>query len=227
LTDYFIELKKLLVQPILFFTKMPEGEWYEGAVTFVGITSMILSLLATFVVFITQYFPIGGTLLEEVSGFKILIVSPIVFVLIFVFFVITFSSFFIFFLAAILAMFSFLGVLIFWGGNILGGKGAFIKDIKASFYSSGVTLVLAAPIIFVLLVKNGAMDFTNFRIGYNMIYGFTVLFLYGLQAIIARKVHGLRKWKAFIVALLPFLFLIIVGILVDKIVLTKISPWIT
>jgi len=227
LKNYFQDLMKLLLQPILFFTRMPDSEWWDKPVTFLGITAMILAFFTAFSVFITQYIPIGSTLFEKVSGLKIIIVSPVMLVLAFMFSVIAFSILFVSFLAGMLLLFWMLGALIFWGGNILKGKGDYLKDVKASFYSSGIFLALIIPVFMLVLLKNKTMDFTNFAIGYNIFYGFAILFLYGLQAIIARKVHGLKKWKAFIVALLPFLVLIMLGVIVSYLILPKISPWIS
>ena len=148
-------------------------------------------------------------------------------VLAFTFFVITYSITFGLFLVLILLLFWLLAVLLYYTGNLLAkGPGDYLKYLKASFYSSAVVIAFILPILFVILTKNRLMDFTNYVVGYNIIYSLVVLFLYGLEAIIARKAHGLKKWKAFVSALVPLLFMVIVGILANKVILPKIMPWI-
>lgn len=224
--EYLENLFAILLRPIWFFTFMPEGDWNDKPITFAGITAAFISFGIVIIVFWTQYSPISITLLEKVQPTKYLIITPVMATLAFTFFVITFSIAFGVLLFVILSMFWFLGVLLFLGGNILGGYGDYFKDIKASFYSSAVSIVLLIPIFFVFLTKSKLMIFTNYVAGYNICYWFTALFLYGLQAIIARKVHNLRKWKAFVAALLPLIFMIIIGLAINKFILPKVFPWV-
>lgn len=226
LKNYYDDLLRLIFRPILFYTRLPEGVWYEKPVSFVGITSVILAFFATFVVFITQYIPIGATLLEKVIPSKYIIISPVMLVLAFMFFVITFTIIFGVLLAALLLLFWALAIALFLTAVSLGGKGDYLKNIKALFYLAGTALVFVIPILFIVLAKKKLMDFTNFSIGYNMLYSFWVLYLYGVLAIIARKIFKLEKSKAFICALVPVIFLIIVGILVHSFILPKFSGFI-
>lgn len=224
--NYLDNLSKLIFRPILFFATIPEGDWYEKPVTFAGVTTLILSILLTGVIFITQYLPIGATLLEKVNPSKYIIVSPVFFVLGCIFFIMTLILIFGALLALILGIYWFLAVLLYFSSKALGFAGDYLKDVKAMFFVSGTALVFALPILMIIMTKNRLMDFTNFVIGYNMLYSFWIIYLYGMFAIIARKEHGLPKSKAFVAAILPVLFLILVGILANKVILPKFQPWI-
>ena len=224
--NYLDELSKLVFRPILFYSRLPEGEWHDKPVTFLGITGFIVSIVSAFIVFVTISLPIGATLFEKVQPSKYLIIAPVMFVLACAFSIMTLILVFGVVLAILFGLFWFIAVLLYPASNIFGERGNFIKDIKSLFYSSGTVLVFCLPILMVFLTKNRAMDFTNFVIGYNMLYSFWVLYLYGVMAIIARKEHNLPKWKAFAAAVLPVLFLILIGIIVNKAILPKIQPWI-
>jgi len=89
-----------------------------------------------------------------------------------------------------------------------------------------VILVGIFPVLMILLSKRGILDFTNYRIGYNIVYSFAVLYLYGLEAIAIRKTHKVEKWQAFVAALLPAVLLIILGMVVNK-MLPRFANWIT
>ncbi len=74
--QYLDELSRLIFRPIQFYTRMPVSEWFEGPVTFVGLTAVILAAFLTIVIFVTQYIQIGSTLLEKVDPSKVLIIVP-------------------------------------------------------------------------------------------------------------------------------------------------------
>jgi len=223
---YLDILFTVLVRPILFYTKLPPGEWEDESLTFCGINCWILALFTTLVVFINQLIPVGATLVEGITGFKLLLISPVMLVLAFMFFVIVYSILGGVFMALFISLFYVLGALMYWGGRILGGKGQYLQNLKTSLYSSAVILVGIFPILMILLSKRGILDFTNYKIGYNIVYSFAVLYLYGLDAIAIRKTQKVLKWQAFVAALLPAVLLIILGMVANK-MLPRLANWIT
>jgi len=223
---YLEMIWKIWVQPILFYTRMPAGDWADEPLTFCGINTWILAFFTTVVVFINQLIPIGATLLVQVHGLKIITAVPVIVVLAFMFFVIVISILGGVFMALFFSLFYILGALLYLAGRWLGGKGEFFHSIKAVFYTSAVLLVGILPVIMVIFTKQGILDFTNFKIGYNIVYSFAVLYLYGLLAIAARKTQGLSRSKAFVAALLPVLLLVLVGLAMNKVILPRIANWI-
>ena len=224
---YWETLWKVILQPIYFYTVLPEGEWSDKPVTFAALTAWILAAVTSTVIFFTQLWPIGATLFEKVSGWQMVIVFPVALLLAFMFFLITIMIVGGIFMALVLSLFYVLGVLIHVASRALGGRGKIFTAIKASLYSSAVLIVAVLPILLVFFTKRGILDFTNFKIGYNMFYCFAVLYIYGLQAIISRKEYKVSKAMAFTAAVLPALLLIIIGIVVSQLVLPKIQPWLT
>lgn len=221
--SYWDNLMKLLFRPIYFFTFLPKGDWIDDSVTFVGITSSLLAFVGTIVIFITQYFVIGQTLFEKVVGWKWVFTVPTTIVLAFMFFVITFSIIFAIFLFALLGLFWIVSGILFYLGRIQNKASNYHEYLKASFYSSGVFVVFSLVELLVILTKRGLMDFTNFSVGYNMLYSFAVLYLYGIFAIILRKLGKYEKGKAFLAATIPAIFLILVGIAVGFVILPKLK----
>jgi len=90
LKNYFKTWWTIILRPIYFYTILKEENWKEKALSFLIITSWILALLAAIVAFVIQYIPIGSTLVSGVSGFKLIIVLPVLIALAAVFFAITF-----------------------------------------------------------------------------------------------------------------------------------------
>jgi ABC-type transport system involved in multi-copper enzyme maturation permease subunit len=77
-----------------------------------------------------------------------------------------------------------------------------------------------------LTIKYGLLDLATFRVGYNFIYFLVSIYLYGLWAIAFRNITSTVKWKAFALAVVPFILLLILGLAFDKIALTKVETWI-
>jgi hypothetical protein len=223
---YKDELIKVWFRPILFFTRLPAGAWTEGSVNFVGITAWILALAVTLVIFITQYVPIGNTLWEGVPVAKLILVVPVMALLAGMFFLVTITILGGVFMAGLLGLFYVLGAILYWSSRLLGGQGEYPQMLKASNYSSAVMLIFVLPILMMILTKRGILDFTNFRIGFNMTCSFAVLYLYGLQAIINRKLTGLSRPWAFASALLAALAMVILALGINFVILPKIAPWI-
>jgi hypothetical protein len=119
-----------------------------------------------------------------------------------------------------------LGYLLNLGGKLMGGKADLYQSIKASYYSSATSLLMILVAIMAIFSKRGLMDFTNFKIGYNIIYSFFVLYLYGIMAIASRKTHGVERWKAFVAALVPIVLLIVAGLAVNLVLINKIQNWV-
>ena len=224
---YLDDWYTIIVRPIYFYTKLEEASWQEGAFTFYLITSWLLALVATVVVFIIQLVPIGSTLVVGVSGIKFLIVLPVLVTLTLVFFMIIFLilggafTFFIFFLL------SALGLILHYVSIFFGGKGSLNRMLQSIFYTSAILLVEIAVFLLMILTKYGDLDFSLFRVGFNLAYYFMLLYIYGLWAIAVRKNYGFSKGKAFLVAFVPVVVMLLFGLVFDKIVLLKLQAWIT
>jgi len=218
---------KVMAQPIYFYTKLKEESWQEKPLTFLLISSWILAFLMAAAIFIIQYLPIGTTLVEGIRGFKFILILPVLLTLAFVFFLITF-----FILGGALALglgigFYLVGWVLHYIYLFLGGRGYLGRMIQSVYYSSAVVLAGIFPVIFSILTRYGALDFSLFRVGYNLIYALTLLYVYGLWAVAGRKVYQVSRGRAFLGALVPIIFLLLFGYLFDKMFLFKLEPWIT
>lgn len=227
LADYLGTWWTIILRPIYFYTKLKEEDWKEKSLTFMLITVWLLALVATLIIFVIQYVPIGSTLVEGVKGLKFVIVTPVLATLAFVFFVITYLilgglltlSFFI--------IFYLIGILLHYIYLLLGGQGKLNRMIQSSLYSSAVIAGGLLILLLMVLTKFAGMDYSLFRYGYNTIYGLIILYVYGLWAVAGRKAYGVPKWKAFLGAIVPVVALLIFGFLFDKIALSRLQPWIS
>jgi hypothetical protein len=217
----------VIVRPIFFYTKLKEEEWKEKSLTFFLMNTWVLAFVATIVVYVTQYLPVGSTLVEGISGFRFILILPVLLTLIFVFFLITvlilegvfaFSFFILFFLVGYLLHYSYL---------FLGGKGSLNRMLQSMFYSSAIMLFGAVVPLLVILTGYGKLDFALFRAGFGFIYLLVLIYVYGLWAVAGRKTYGVPKWKAFLGVIVPIIILLIFGVLFDKIALPKLEPWIS
>jgi len=215
-----------MAQPIYFYTKLKEEDWKEKALTFLMISSWLLAAAMTLAIFVIQYIPIGGTLVEGITGWKFLIILPVLVTLALVFFIITFLILGGAMVIGLGAAFYVIGFILHYVYLLLGGKGHLNRILQDSFYSSAVVLAGLFPVFFAILTKAGTLDFSLFRVGCNLFYGLTLLYVYGLWAVAGRKVYGVPKWKAFAGALVPVIFLLIFGFVFDKIALSKLEAWI-
>ena len=227
ITNYFLTWWTVLLRPIYFFTKLKEENWQERALTFLLFNSWTVALAGTLVIFVVQYVPIGSTLVEGVQGGKFIVILPVLITLAFVFFAITFLI-----LGGLLSLGFFLlfylvGLILHYVYIMLGGQGKMNRMIQGSFYSSAVITGGILVFLLMILTKFAGLDFTLFRYGYNTIYFFMVVYVYGLWAVAGRKVYGVPKWQAFLGALAPVLAMLIFGVLFDKIALSRLQPWIS
>ncbi|MGB9613738.1 MAG: hypothetical protein ACPL4K_06175, partial [Candidatus Margulisiibacteriota bacterium] len=192
---YFENWWKIIVRPIYFYTKLKEENWQENPLTFLLISSWILAFAATLAIFIIQYFPIGSTLVEGITGFKFIVILPVLLTLAFVFFMLTFLI-----LGGLLALgfgvgFYLIGFLLHYVYLFLGGKGYLGRMIQGTFYSSAILFMGIFPVIFSIMTRYGLLDFSLFRVGYNLVYVLTLIYVYGLWAVAGRKVYQLPRWK--------------------------------
>jgi len=225
--DYWDNCYAIIVRPIYFYTKLKDESWKEASLTFLLQTSWILGFLATIVVFILQYLSVGGALLEGISGFKIIIILPVLLALIFVFFLITFLILGGLFAFSFFLLLCLVSIILHYTYLFLGGKGNLNRTLISSLYSGAVLLAGAFVFVLMIFTKYGGLDFSLFRVGYNFIYFLMLLYIYGLWAIAGRKTYGISRTKAFLGAAVPIIVLLIFGVLFDKIALSKLQPWIS
>ncbi|MDI6730954.1 MAG: YIP1 family protein [Candidatus Margulisbacteria bacterium] len=218
---------EVMLRPILFFTRLKEESWQEEALTFLLILSWLTAFLATLVVFIISYVPVGQYMVAGIAGFKFIIILPVLIVLAFNFFAITFLILAgVFVCGFFVAQGLFAAILHYIAVN-WQGKGSLNRMLQSMFYGSAPYMAVNIVLLLVLFAKYTNLGFDLFSVGFNLIYYLTVLFIYGLWAIAIRKNYGLPKWKAFILALVPILGLLLFGILFDKIALSKFEPWVS
>ncbi|MBU1026307.1 MAG: hypothetical protein KKA31_01090 [Candidatus Margulisbacteria bacterium] len=217
----------IILRPIYFYTVLPEEDWREKALTFLFINSWILAFAAALFVFFVQYAPIGKTLVQNISGFKFILILPVLIALAGVFFLITVLILGGFFVGAFFAMFYVVGLVLHYIYALLGGKGKLNKILQQSFYSSAVLIFALLIILLMFLTSYGLLGFSLFRAGFIIVYGLVLLYVYGLWAVAGRKTYAVSKPVAFIGALLPVIILLIFGVLFDKIALPVLQPWIS
>jgi hypothetical protein len=224
---YIKDYWTIMTQPILFYSVMVEENWQEKALTFCFITARTLAVVATIVVFIIQYIPIGSTLVSGVSGLRFLLVLPVLITLAFVFFMITLLIIGGAFTMLLMGAMYILGVVLHYVYTfLLGGKGSMNRMIQSLLYSNAAFMSMIFVMFLMILTKYVGLPFSLFRVGFNVTYFFTLLYLYGLWAIAGRKTYGISKWKAFLGAILPIIVMLIFGVIFDKMALSKLQPWI-
>jgi hypothetical protein len=217
---------QIMARPILFYTKLKEESWQEKSLSFLLQTAWLLASVCTLAVFLIQYVPIGSTLVEGVQGVKFLIIIPVLITLALVFFAITFLILAGVIVVALLVAFCSIGAVLHYTYLLGGGKGSLNRMLQQSLYSSAVALAGIGPALLAILTRYGLLDLELFRVGYNLVYGLTGLFVYGLWAVAGRKVYDVPKWKAFAGALVPVVILLIFGLAFDKMILPKLTTWI-
>ncbi|MFH1618194.1 MAG: hypothetical protein ABIJ26_03940 [Candidatus Margulisiibacteriota bacterium] len=224
---YFDTWCKIMFRPIYFFTLMPEGEWTEEPVSFAAISSWIVAAVLSCVIFITQYIPIGVTLVGGISGMKFLIIFPVLLLLSFMFFLITFVISGGMLMVAFFCLFYALGYILHYALKFAGGKGRLADTVKSSFYSSGVVVFGVIPLILAMIVKRDILTFGFFMVGYNIIYFMAALYYYGLISIAVKKCEHLSKGKALVFGVLPLAVFVLLGIFVNKYLLPAIEPFLS
>jgi hypothetical protein len=226
LQNYFIEWWTIMARPIYFYTKLKETSWKEESLSFLLVTSWILAAVVTLAIFIVQYVPIGATLVEGTSGIKFLIILPVLVTLALVFWALTYLILGGVTVVVLCLVFYAIGFILHYVYLGLGGKGSLNRMAQSCFYSTAVVGAGFFPAAFAVLTRYRMLELSLFRVGYNLVYALTILFVYGLWAVAGRKAYGVPKWKAFAGALVPVIILLIFGFLFDKIALSKIETWI-
>ena len=214
-----------MARPILFYTKMPAGEWFEEALNFGGASGLLLGLWITIAIFITQYIGLMQTLTEGLTPLKLLIVSPVIIIFVLVISLMTFliaggiiTGFF-------LLAFYILGTVLHFSLRILGGKGNFFEMVKAMFYSLGMVQAGGLLAILAILTRWHLLNFGLFVIGENIVYYGTALYTYGLWSIAGKKVHNVPRWKAFAAAVIPILLVILFNLALNRFLLPRLERW--
>ena len=227
IAEYFKTWWTIIFRPIYFYSKLKGEEWREEPLTFLIITSWILSFFASLVIFLIQYVPIGGTLIDGVPAGKFIIILPVLVTLAFVFFLITFLILGGLFTCFFFVMFYLAAYVLHYTYLLLGGSGSLNQKIQKVFYSSAALLFSLMIFALMFLTKQTAFTFELFRYGFNFIYFLICLYVYGLWAVSGRKNYGVSKGRAFLGALAPLVVLLIFGLLFDKIALSRLEPWIS
>jgi hypothetical protein len=226
LLDYFGTWWVIIARPILFYTKLKEESWQEKSLTFLLYSSWLLAFFASLAIFIIQFFPIGSTLVAGIVGWKFIIILPVLLTLAFAFFMITFlivgGLLVILFGAAFIA----LAFVLHYIYRLLGGHGPVNRMVQALLYSSAVILFLCLPALFGIMTRYNLLELSLFKVGFNIVYVFMTVYVYGLWAVAGRKAYGVPKWKAFTGALVPVILMLIFGLIFDKIGITKLESWI-
>jgi len=226
LRKYFDTWFTVMARPILFYSRLKEEDWKEQSLTFLLIGSWSLAAIMALGVFLVQFLPIGSTLLVEVSGWKLVLVAPVILTLGFVFYLITLLI-----IGGLLVMglgcaFYMLGVLLHGLGLLARGKGSLNRMVQSSFYSSAIILAGVFPVVLACLTRYGWLELSLFRVGFNLVIGLTAIYAYGLWAVALRKNYGVGKWQAFTAALVPALALLIFLFAFDKIGMERLDGWI-
>jgi hypothetical protein len=217
----------VMARPIYFYTKLKEESWQEQSLTFLLTAAWLTALVTTLLIFIVQYIPIGATLVEGVIGYKFIIVLPVLVVLASMFFIITILILGGLIVLVFGAAFYSVGLVLHLIFSLWQAKGSLNRLIQSAFYSSAVVSASFFIVIIALLTRFNVLDFSLFRVGYNLIYCLTLLYVYGLWAVMCRRNYQVPKWQALVGTLLPIIVLLIFGFAFDKMALSKIEPWIS
>lgn len=218
---------KVMLRPVYFFTRLKEENWQEEALTFLLILSWLTAFFATVVVFIVSYVPIGRYMVAGITGLKFIIILPIISVLAFNFFAITFLILAGIFVGGFFIAQTSCAVLLHFISIGWQGKGSLNRLLQSLLYGAAPYLAINLVLVLILFSKYTGLGYDLFKVGFNLIYYLTVLFVYGLWSIAVRKNYNLPKWKAFMVMLLPILGLLLFGIIFDKIALSKFALWVS
>jgi hypothetical protein len=124
------------------------------------------------------------------------------------------------------AAFIALGYILHYVYKPFGGKGSLNRMVQSSLYSSAVILFLVLPALFGVMTRYGWLELSLFKVGFNIVYVFIAVYVYGLWAVAARKTYGVARWQAFAGALVPVFLMLIFGFIFDKIGIEKIESWI-
>ena len=216
----------VMARPIYFYVKLEEQDWRKNSLSFLLMTSYLTAAIVALAVFIIQYIPMGRTLIEGVTGFKLIIVLPVVLTLAAVFFMITYLILIGVTVLALGSAFYVTGALLFYVYKICGGQGDLNRMVQNMFYSSAVVLAVVFPALLAVLTRYNWLDLSLFRVGFDFSYFLIGIYVYGLWAVIGRRTCGVSKWVAFAGALVPLFIFLIFGLAFDKMAIAKVETWI-
>ncbi len=226
LTEYFAEWWVIIARPILFYTRLKEESWQEKSLTFFLYSAWLLAFIASLAIFVIQFVPIGSTLVAGIAGWKFIIILPVLLTLAFAFFMITFLIVGGLLVLGFGAAFLALAYVLHYIYKLLGGHGHVNRLVQDLLYSSAVLLFLGLPALFGIMTRYGWLDLSLFKVGFNIVFVFLTVYVYGLWAVAGRKVYSVAKWQAFLGALVPAGLLLIFLFIFDKIAIVKLETWI-
>ncbi len=218
---------EIMLRPIYFFTVMKEESWQDDSLSFLLASAWICAFFASIMLFIVSYVPIGQYMIAGIVGFKFLVILPVLCVLAFNFFMITFLIMGGMMVCGFFVAQAICAIFIHFIASLWKGKGELNRMLQSMFYSNAAFMTVNLVFLLLLIVKFAGWGFPMFKVGYNLIYFLTLLFVYGLWSIIIRKNYDLPKWKSFVIALIPILLLLLFGLVFDKIALSKFEPWVS
>lgn len=227
MTNYFSVWWTIMARPIYFYARLKEENWQEKSLTFLIFSAWILALAGTADIFVMHYVPIGATLVEGITGWKFVFILPVLITLALVFLAITAMILGGVMVAASGSAFYAIGFVLHQVYRLFGGSGSLNRMLQSAGYSSAVMLSGLLLALLALLTRFEWLSFPLFRVGFNLVYFLTLLFAYGLWAVMGRRNYSIPKWKAFAGALAPVIILLIFGWAFDKMALSKLEPWIT
>jgi len=226
LKEYFVEWWIIVARPILFYTRLKEESWQEKSLTFLIYSSWLLALFASLAIFIIQFLPIGSTLVAGIVGWKFVIILPVLLTMAFAFFMITFLIVGGLLVLSFGAGFIALAYILHYVYKLLGGHGHVNRMKQSMLYSSAVVLFLCLPALFAVMTRYNLLELSLFKVGFNIVFVFLTVYVYGLWAVAGRKAYGVPRWKAFAGALVPVALMLIFLLIFDKIGVTKLESWI-
>jgi len=222
LSKFFKVWQRVMVRPIWFFQNLHTLRSDEH-IEYVTINSIILAIGVSTVIFFTQYLNMGLSFLAKVSGIKILIVVPTLLVMGIMFVTMTFLIIAFLLLITFIVLSNIMAAIMHYGAVILRGRGNMLQAIKAVQFSSGVFLVMLIPMFLIFFSKWGMIEPYYLSVGENVIFYLGCIYLYGLLSIASKKIYNIPRWKAFLVAIAPVIFIILVNIVFNLIILPKLG----
>jgi hypothetical protein len=226
LKEYFAEWWVIIARPILFYTRLKEESWKEKSLSFLIYSAWLLAFFAALAIFIIQFVPIGSTLVAGIVGWKFLIILPVLLTMAFAFFMITFLIVGGLLVLSLGAAFIALAYILHYMYMMLGGHGHLNRMAQSLLYSSAVVLFLCLPALFAIMTRYNLLELSLFKVGFNIVFVFLTVYVYGLWAVAGRKAYGVPKWQAFAGALVPAALLLIFLLIFDKMGVTKLESWI-
>lgn len=198
-----------MVRPIYFYTFMEKGDWKDKSLSFLLISSWILSFFITLVFFYTQIMNIiMYRFVEGITGLKFLVLMPVLFIFALIFFIIFYiisggliAFLFVLGFGAVAGSLSIIAKLSGWVGDRM-------EMFKAIFYSSAASLFYLLAFLLAFGAKIRILSFDNFIMGINLLMFLSSVYMWGLWSISMRKVYRISKIKAVLATFIIFLLVV-------------------